>query len=677
VIRTPATVKGRARASTRVARSIALVAPLVVAALLVWAALPASIDAHARLRATVPAAGATLGSPPAFVTLTFSELPDVRLTTIKVLDRGGTDRATGPAEAITEPPMSVRVPVADLPDGGYTVSWRTVSAVDGHISAGSFVFGVGAPAPTAPPDATPGGASESGSPPAIGMRWVLYLGLMLLLGAAWVALAIAGRRRGDLLVMAAAGWVLTAVGTLGVVAVQWAETGAPIESLPATSLGVAALARAISLAAVAVALAALAAVPRLGGARGWLAVGATGALVLLVDVATGHAAAEATWLPQIAAQWVHGLGAAAWVGGLAGLLVVLRTTPAEDRLATARRYSSWAGIALAVVAITGAARAFAEIGTLERLFGTDFGRVVVAKTALLLAIALLGALNRFVTLPRWPRSARLLPRIGGAELALAAVVLGLSATLVNLSPPATAVTPTPPVDQPIVASGHDFGTSARARLVVTPGAAGTNTFDLALADFDSGAPIDASAIQLRFAIASASGVGESTLELERTAAGRFHGAGPNLSIDGIWRITATVTVTGGAVEVPIILATRVADQPVQQLVSPGLPTIYQVDLGAIGMGHVYLDQGGPGTNELHVTFFDAAGNEQRILVSTIAVVPNGADGELLTPRMLEPGHFVAEVEAIAGPLTVDVLAPLPAVLGSGLVHVHVTIEVTP
>ena len=90
------------------------------------------------------------------------------------------------------------------------------------------------------------------------------------------------------------------------------------------------------------------------------------------------------------------------------------------------------------MAVTGAARAFAEIGTLDALFGTDFGRVVLAKSGLLLVLAGLGAFNRYVTL-RAPRaSRRRLRRVGATELVLATVIIGLSAMLVNLTPPASA-----------------------------------------------------------------------------------------------------------------------------------------------------------------------------------------------------------------------------------------------
>ena len=54
-------------------------------------------------------------------------------------------------------------------------------------------------------------------------------------------------------------------------AVQWAETGAPLETLPSTSVGAAALARVVALALVGLALAALATVRGFAGTRGWAA----------------------------------------------------------------------------------------------------------------------------------------------------------------------------------------------------------------------------------------------------------------------------------------------------------------------------------------------------------------------------------------------------------------------
>ena len=672
---------------------VALAALLAVLALAAAAARPSGALAHALLRASTPAAGATLGSGPETVTLTFSEQPDLRLTSVRVLDRDGTEHVAGPVAILFPPAATVSVPLGELPDGVYTVTWRTVSSVDGHISAGTFTFGVGV-APPAPGEAPSEGVGQVGSPPAIAARWLLYLGLIGLLGAAWVAILVAPARRQspDLLAMAALSWLLTAAGTLGVVGVQWIETGAPIEQLPGTSVGTAALARIVTLGAVGAALALLAANRRFGGRVGWSLAGLTAAASVVADVATGHAAAGEGWLPQVAIQSLHGIGAGAWVGGLAGLLVLMRGTPAGERLAAASVFSSWAAVALVVVAGTGVARAIVEIGTVDALGTTDFGRVVLVKSALLVGLAGLGAINRFVNIRSAARAVargaqdvaeraaigiRRLRRVVAVEVALAVAVLGASAYLVNLTPPANAGPP-PPIAPTILATGNDFGTSIRARLIASPGTAGENEFDLAITDYDSAEPVAASAAELRFELASQSGVGPSTLDLvPANQAGRFSASGANLSIDGIYRITATITVPGGAVEIPLLAATTIPPQPVQILVDPGIPTIYTIQLGEPGFAQIYLDPGGSGPNELHVTFFDPTGGPLPVESATIAAVPGSGVAQLPTARILDVGHFVASVDVPAGDLNVDVLAPTPPGAAAGQIHLRVTIEVTP
>ena len=77
-----------------------------------------------------------------------------------------------------------------------------------------------------------------------------------------------------------------------------------------------------------------------------------------------------------------------------------------------------------------------------------------------------------------------------------------------------------------------------------------------------------------------------------------------------------------------------------------------------------------------VTFFDPAGTELPTQAATMAVVPAAGDAAVPAARLLEPGHFVATFDAVAGDVTVDVVSPLPAP-ATGQVHVHVTIEVAP
>src|ERR687895_547068 len=99
--------------------------------------------AHGALASSEPAGGSSLERAPAAVTLRFTERPDPGLSTVRVLDSRGRVAAGGPAQPVPGRPEELRVPVAGLPAGGYTVAWRIVSAVDGHRTDGVFGFGIG------------------------------------------------------------------------------------------------------------------------------------------------------------------------------------------------------------------------------------------------------------------------------------------------------------------------------------------------------------------------------------------------------------------------------------------------------------------------------------------------------------------------------------------------------
>lgn len=647
----------------------ALVVALVLGGAL---ALPRGAAAHALLIDSDPAAGATVGTPPARVLLTFGEAPDPKLTTVKVLDASGHDRAAGPVEPVSGHPEQLVVRLDPLADGVYTVAWRTVSAVDGHVAAGSFAFGVGVPPPASGSGGV-GSLSPSASPAATISRWLLYLGLIALLGAAFLGVAIVRQPPRSVTRLIAAGWVVATVGTLGVVGTQWSDAGVDLGTLVGSSVGAGALER-LALAAAGGVIVALLVLGRAPRTWQYALAAAAGAGAMLVDVLNGHAANGSWWWLQVGVQWLHIIGAGIWIGGLAALLLAVQGQPSTEKARAVRSFSTWAGLALGTVVITGAVRGVAEVETIGALVGSDFGVVVSLKTLGLGLLAVLGATNRFWNVPAAARSLRGLRRIGSGELVVGAAVLALTGLLANLPPPSAAGGAQEPPPQPLAVSGSDFGTSVRVRLVVDPGGAGFNQFTASLTDYDTGAAISADGVALRFQLASRAGVGASSLDLGRTDAGRFTARGGNLSLDGIWHVTATVAGRDGSVEVPLVIATRVAQQQVDVNAAPGVPTISTVHLTDGNTLQVYADPGGAGDNELHMTFFDAAGNELPVQVATVALSPAKGAATIITPRLLEPGHFVAEVTLPAGALAIDVIGQPP---GSDQLHAHFELEVEP
>src|SRR3954451_3769883 len=141
----------------------------------VWA--PAPAQAHALLVSSTPADGESVDTTPPQVLLTFTEVPDMKLTTVHVLDEAGKQLETGGVAGVAGQPTQVSVGVSALPKGVYTVTWRTTSASDGHTTAGSIAFGVGVPAVAAGTNGT-ASAVQSPSPTALGIvgRWLFYVG---------------------------------------------------------------------------------------------------------------------------------------------------------------------------------------------------------------------------------------------------------------------------------------------------------------------------------------------------------------------------------------------------------------------------------------------------------------------------------------------------------------------
>ncbi len=635
--------------------------------------------AHALPQSSNPSPGASLAQAPTQVSIVFGERPDLKLSSIKVLDTTGTSVTSGPTAVGPDNEEELVVPLKALPAGVYTVAWRTVSAVDGHVAAGLFAFGVGGVAP--PPASVPGGGvgastSSAGPTPAeIAGRWLMYLGLVALLGAALFGAVVTQDVPAISRRLVPAAWLVALAGTAAVVAAQLSDAGVGLSDALGTSFGPVIVERLVLLGVAGLAIAALLARPAWGRpALVLAALGAAGAM--FADVLASHAAAGALPILGVAVQWLHILAVGAWLGGLGGLLLAIRGEPSATTARTARRYAYVATAGIVTVGATGLLRAIAEVGTLDNLVSTDFGRLIIAKTALLGLLAMLGALNHFVNVPAAGRRLGGLRRTGSVELVVGATVLVLSASLVNLAPPveasgggapaAQAASPAPTAT-PLVVTGNDFGTSVRLSLTVSPGTAGFNTFSARATDFDSGAPVPATSVTLRFSIPARTDIGESRLDLAPAAAGTgvFSASGPNLSIDGTWSVTALVVNGLASVEVPLTVTTRcapVAAGPASSVsinAAPGLPALYTAALTSGRTVQVYLDPGTAGANELHATFFDQAGTELPVQQVTEQIGPSGCALAPLTPRRLEPGHFVADTTLPAGTYTVFISGPAP------------------
>jgi copper transport protein len=537
-------------------------AALALAGLWLLANGPAAA-AHGVLESSEPAGGSSLERAPAAVTLRFSERPDPGLSTVRVLDSGGRVVAGGPAQPVAGQPLELRVPAAGLAGGSYTVTWRIVSAVDGHRTDGVFGFGVGAAgAPRMSPSRSVAGVDAGPvlGPLAVTGRWAWYWGVALLVGAGATGLLVfGGRLPGRPVLLLGAALAAAAGGLVVMTVAARADAGVGLGDLLGSTIGRWLLWRAAMLAAAGVAVAWLLARP--GPGPPLLAVGLAGGGGMLVHALAGHAAGPSSLRPlNLLAQWTHLLAVGVWIGGLAWLFAGLRRrAAARPTREVVLRFSKLAGISLAVVVVTGVVRTADELGGWGRLVDSRFGRALDLKLLLFVGLVGLGALNRYRLVPLFQagagrRAATRLRRSVGAELGVAAAVLAAAALLSQLAPGAPDRAGAAPLATPILeARGADWATTVKVTLTVTPGAAGPNRFTATVADFDTGAVLPADRVELTGTPASHPDLAGARLELVEAADGRWLGQGRLLSLAGRWNLTTTIQRPTGGITVPLAL----------------------------------------------------------------------------------------------------------------------------
>ncbi|MDQ1009075.1 copper transport protein [Streptomyces sp. V4I23] len=579
---------------------------------------PTPAQAHATLVSTAPADRQALGAAPRQVSLTFSEPVSLPLARIRLIGPDGDTVATGrPARSGgRSETVTVSVPDASA-DGTYTVAWHAVSA-DSHPVQGAFAFTVGRSASAAAP--APGTAPRPDSWTVALYditRWVSFVGLALLLGTAcFIAACRPGStRRSSVRRLLWSGWsallAATAIGFLlygpyaGGTSLSSATDPRLMTATLDTRMGRMLLLRAALLGAAAMALVMylrraaahdLGRRPGSGPEREALTASAPGeggrkrrtALVLTAGCGlalTWSLAAHSAVGPLVAfalvADTVHLVAMAVWIGGLVVLATVLRRPPDVSVLEpVVRRFSRTARICVVLLLVTGVFQAWRQVGTAPALLGSAYGRVLLAKMCLVVVLVALGAAAR-----GWVRrhcgsdpaavagrrpvarqqpggsQVRRFRRLVVAETVIAAVLLGLSAVLVNTDPPrdredqaapaartpaaqqhSAETAPTAPAEAPF-SKGFRFdagGKQGRGVLlvVVGPAATGLNEVHLSVLD-QQGRPSEVPEVRAEFTLREAS-IGPIRAPLTYLGPGHYTSTGFSLPVRGRWELSVTV-----------------------------------------------------------------------------------------------------------------------------------------
>jgi copper transport protein len=553
-------------------------------ALVLLIAAPAS--AHAELVQSDPAPGAVLTRPPEQVRLSFTESVDVASGAVRVFDADAERVDSGGVEASGR---TVTLPLPKLGNGSYVITWRVTSA-DSHPIRGAYTFQIGQGSGAGATSREVRGLAnrllaEQGGDQVVGAlyggaRFLVFGGLALLIGAVFFAVVVwpdaRGSRRAWRVVQG--GWIATFVGTL----VGFLLYGPYVEGLGlgdafSTSLigdtlevrfGQVWLARLVVLLAV-LPLAHLAfrrdattnAMRPLP--RWWAPTVSVLAVVLAATPGLAGHAITGDWASAaIVADTIHVLAMALWLGGLVVLAVVTLThnAPLEARDAVERFSRLALGCVIALVA-TGAFQTWRQVGSLDALRSTDYGRILVVKLVLVALVIVFAAFSREVVLRLLPPPTETrtgLPVVSGgfedddedyevdeqlelrrlrrsvwAEIATAVLILVATSLLVNAAPAKTAVG--------APGEGGVAGVTLRSDKVnvdvtITPAVAGANDVHVDTSD-PNGAPKDVDDITVTLALPDRK-IAPIDVPLRRLGPGHYYSPGFQVPIAGDWRITA-------------------------------------------------------------------------------------------------------------------------------------------
>jgi copper resistance protein D len=169
---------------------------------------------------------------------------------------------------------------------------------------------------------------------------------------------------------------------------------------------------------------------------------------------TGHAASTpgVEGNLHLAADALHVLAAAAWIGGLVSLVLLLAVISkippmpgaalAQD---VAQRFSTLGMLSVAILVLSGTVNSWILVGSFDGLFADEYGRLLILKLIIFAFMLAFAAVNRFWLTPRLAVSSantgqsealRQLTRNSAIEIALGLAIFAVVGLLGTLHPAA-------------------------------------------------------------------------------------------------------------------------------------------------------------------------------------------------------------------------------------------------
>ncbi len=414
---------------------LGLIAALVLAVVFGVRQTPTA-NAHAVLERSLPAQGAKLAAAPELVEMWFSEPLERNLTKLRVYDTAGKELQQGETQFSDSDGFyaSVALP-ATLGPGVYVGGYENVSKVDGHAWTGSISFIVlNADGSVPTGEAHQLNVSNQGYLPGVGdntLRWFALLAAVTITGAAAFYLFVARPAAeflsddeiervedsamaisADLIVIAVPVLVLSVIGQAFLLADRLGGPDKLSDIFFNTRTGELWIARlGLSIALLLLFVPALFSERYRRGDRTRLVMAMAllgGSGLLMTYSLNSHGATGGGEFWSVASDFVHFLATAAWLGALIELPLLFwwtRSKLNDDKrllyLANVLDRFAWlAVISVTLLIGTGVFNGFVELPTKEALWETTYGRVLIAKLALILPLLGIAGLNAVFIAPR-------------------------------------------------------------------------------------------------------------------------------------------------------------------------------------------------------------------------------------------------------------------------------------
>jgi copper transport protein len=570
-----------------------------------------SSQAHAVLQETSPSRGVTVKRQPEQVVFRFNEPVESSFGAVRVYDANGKRVDAGNVlRPGGDKTVGVKLE-PNLPRGTYTATFRVISA-DAHPVSGGFVFSIGAAGAVGKSVSELTAESDVGTVTDVAFgiaRGVTYASIALAIGCLIFLLAVwlpglrsvagheqewvtasegfARQLRILMIVALSAGLVsellqIVLQGATAAGITFWSALDPDvIREVLKTRFGTVHLIAASvfgsalilfsargwvpSLRAVTVGAAGLSPPRRMDLAQLAL-VGALFGFLALSPALSGHASSQSPSALLIPLDFMHVVAMSVWIGGLVTLVLVLPsatrafTTPDRTRLLVAAliRFSPLALASVCVLLATGLVQSFVHIRSFDNLIHTGYGRAVLVKFCMLLGLIALGAHNRNLALPRLKQLAEegrspgipgmALRRALRGEIALLAMVLGVTALLVSYAPANT------PSTGPFAAT--KVVGPIEMQVTVDPASVGRNEMHLYMFLAKDGSQFnETKEMRIRMSLPSKD-VGPIAVKATKAGPGHYVVPAADFTIAGKWDVTFAARVSEfdqyeTKVEVPI------------------------------------------------------------------------------------------------------------------------------